>query len=43
MYSSGIITLLGMPVSGYSVAMALGTGSFHYKRHLIEIKINRLK
>lgn len=33
MYSSAIIALLGMPVSGYSVAIAIGSGSFKFKRY----------
>ncbi|CDW86389.1 UNKNOWN [Stylonychia lemnae] len=41
-YSSAIITLMGMPVSGYSVALAIGTGSFQYKRHQISQKMQLL-
>jgi len=33
MYGSGVIALLGLPASGYSVALAFGTGSLHYKRN----------
>lgn len=42
MYSSAIITLLGMPVTGYSVALALSSGSFKYKRYLINQEIEEL-
>lgn len=43
MYSSAIITLLGMPISGYSVAIALSTGSFKYKQYQIAQEIDVLK
>jgi len=42
MYSSAIIALLGMPVSGYSVAIALSTGSFKYKRYQISREMEEL-
>ncbi len=42
MYGSAIITLLGMPVTGYSVAVALSSGSFKYKRYLINMEIEQL-
>ncbi len=42
MYGSAIITLLGMPVTGYSVALALSSGSFKYKRYLINMEIEQL-
>lgn len=42
MYSSAIIALLGMPVSGYSVAIALSTGSFRYKRYMINQQVEEL-
>lgn len=39
MYSSAFITLVGMPVSGYSVAIALGTGSMKYKRYKLSVEL----
>eukprot|EP00347_Sterkiella_histriomuscorum_P022440 403338480 len=42
MYSSAFVTLLGMPVSGYSVALAIGTGSIKYKRYKISMTTHNL-
>ena len=43
MYGSAVIALVGMPASGYSVALALGAGSFYHKRSLIAEQMEQLQ
>jgi hypothetical protein len=43
MYSTAVLAIVGIPLSGYSAALSIGTASLKIKRHIIGKRVKTLE